>query len=140
MKKAEAIEFAQQYGWTKEDAKRAYNELDLQEATEQQILIALVSFSGPELAQRQRLQAAQKGEATKQRNKNKEIEEKYLRHLEESQNKIKELRSTFLPVINRVYKFAKGFGMRDPWIEILLETYDEFWQEQKPKPDEQEGA
>ena len=36
------------------------------------------------------------------------------------------MRSTFIPVISSIYKFANNFGLKDPWIEALLANYEEY--------------
>jgi len=54
------------YGWTKADVERAIKDAELTDT--KQINHALLSFAGRELKERQRLQAAQKSQATKSRN------------------------------------------------------------------------
>ena len=51
----------------------------------------------------------------------------------EFSNKIKEYeavrqkeRSAFVNIIARIYKFAKPFGLEDPWIEALLAQYNKY--------------
>ncbi len=129
MTKTEALEFAQQFNWTKADAERAFSQLDLTEANEQDLLMALVQFSGAELLNRQRLQAAQKAQVTRKKKEIKQIETEYLQHIEESQQKIQEMQSVFIPVIDKIYSFGKKFGLQDPWVEALLETYKQHHQE-----------
>ncbi len=68
MTKKEAVAFAKQFNWTKADAERAFSDLDLTEANEHDLLMALVQFSGAELLNRQRLQAAQKAQVTRKKN------------------------------------------------------------------------
>jgi hypothetical protein len=126
MTKDQAYQFAKQYGWTGADAERAYAELDLKSASEQDLLLALVKFAGPELGQRQRLQAAQKGLVTKKKKELEATEKELEKHLQDSQQKINEMRSLFIPIIKRFYEFGKPFGLYDAWIEAMLETYDKY--------------
>ena len=65
--KKQALEFAKQFNWTAKDAERAFAEINFKEADEQALLLALVQFAGPNLVERQRLQAAQKGQVTKKK-------------------------------------------------------------------------
>lgn len=129
MNKQQAIEFAKQFDWTEADAKRAFSDLNLTEANEQDILIALAQFSGKELLNRQRLQAAQKTQVTRKKNEIKQIEAEYQQQIEESQQKIQEIRSAFIPVIAHLYNISKQFGLQDPWIEAMLETYEQHHKE-----------
>lgn len=129
MNKQQAIEFAKQFDWTEADAKRAFSDLNLTEANEQDILIALAQFSGKELLNRQRLQAAQKTQVTRKKNEIKQIEAEYQQQIEESQQKIQEMRSAFIPVIAHLYNISKQFGLQDPWIEAMLETYEQHHKE-----------
>ncbi len=129
MTKKEAIEFAQKFKWTVADAKRAFADLDLKEAEEKDLLIKLAEFAGQELLNRQRLQAAQKAQVTIKKNKIKEIETEYLKYMEESQQKIEEMQSFFIPVIAQLYSFSQKFGLKDPWLEAMLETYDKYHQQ-----------
>ncbi|MEA5533218.1 hypothetical protein [Crocosphaera sp. XPORK-15E] len=107
MTKKQAIEFAKQFNWTGADAERAFNGLNLTEANEQDILIALAQFSGQELLNRQRLQAAQKAQVTRKKSEIKQIETEYQQQIEESQQKIQEMRSVFIPVRLSRYLGAK---------------------------------
>lgn len=129
MKKKEAIEFAKSFNWTEADAKRALAEIDLKEADEQTILLAMAKFSGSELFERQRLQAAQKAQVTKKKNYIKKIELEFVEKVEAQEKEIAEMRSLFLPVIFKLYKFGRTFGLKDPWIEALMMTYEEYKQE-----------
>jgi len=73
VKKSEAIKLLESEAWTKEDASRALEVIDFKtNPDELTIRRAISHFAGSELIKRQRLQAAQKGQATK---KNKEIEQ-----------------------------------------------------------------
>ncbi|MDV3002552.1 MAG: hypothetical protein N5P05_004207 (plasmid) [Chroococcopsis gigantea SAG 12.99] len=124
--KNEAIEFAKKYNWTIKDAERAYANISLSDATEQDLIIALLAFAGPELLERQRLQAAQKALVTKKKNYIEKIEADFVSKIEEADRKLSELNSAYLPVIAKIYNFAKPFGLSDPWIEALLETYQNY--------------
>ena len=125
MRKQDAIAFAKRFDWTVADAKRAFVDLDIKEADEQSLLLAMANFAGKELLERQRLQAAQKGQVTKKKNEIKRIELEFAQTIESHEKEIHQMRSTFIPVISSLYKFAKKFGLKDPWIEALLTTYEE---------------
>lgn len=129
MNKRDAIEFAKSFNWTEADAKRAFKEVDLKEASEQILLVAMAQFAGSELLKRQRLQAAQKTQVTKNKNHIKKIELEFIEKVEEQEKEIAEMRSLFLPVIFNFYQFGKTFGLNDPWIEALMTTYDEYQEE-----------
>lgn len=122
--KKQAIEFATKFNWTAADAERAFADLSIQEADEQALLLALVKFAGPSLAERQRLQGAQKAQVTKKVKYIKEIEIDFANKVNEYEEKLQQERSNFVNVIAGVYKFAKRFGLEDPWIEALLATYE----------------
>lgn len=124
--KKEASEFAKRYDWTAKDAERAYANVALKNATEQDLTTALLAFAGPELLERQRLQAAQKVQVTKKKNYIEKIESDFANKIEEADRQVSELRSTFLPLIAKLYSYAKPFGLKDPWIEALLVTYNNF--------------
>ncbi|OPF15954.1 hypothetical protein B1L04_26570 [Microcystis aeruginosa KW] len=137
MTKDQANQLAKQYGWTGADAERAYAALDLKNVSEQDLLLALVQFAGPELSQRQRLQAAQKGLVTKKKKELEATEKEFEQHLQESQKKINEMRSLFIPIIKRFYEFGKPFGLYDAWIEAMLETYDKYHEIKEDSQDNQ---
>ena len=124
--KKQAIELAKRFNWTAEDAKRAFADLNIQEADEQALLLALVKFAGSELAERQRLQGAQKAQVTKKLKYIKEIEIDFANKVSEYEEKIEQERSTFVKIISIFYKVAKPFGLEDPWIEALLAKYEEY--------------
>ncbi len=125
MTKTEAITFAQKFNWTAADAKRAFDGLDFKKADEQTLLLALVNFAGPLLLERQRLQAAQKTQVTKKTNYIEKIETDFANKVSEYEETLKKERSLFVGAIAGIYKFAKPFGLKDPWIETLLATYEE---------------
>lgn len=120
--KKQAIEFATKFNWTAADAERAFADLNIQEADEQALLLALVKFAGPELLKRQRLQAAQKALVTQREKYIKKIETGFANQVSEFEEKLQQERSQFVNLIARVYKFAKRFGLEDPWVEALLEV------------------
>ena len=122
----QAIEYAKQLNWTGADAQRAYEALNLKEADEQDLLLALVKFAGSELAERQRLQAAQKGQVTKKSNYIKQIELDFAAKVEQYEDTLKQERSVFVSVIAKVYRLAHPFGLKDPWIETLISQYSEY--------------
>lgn len=125
MNKTEAIEYAHKTGWTKADAKRAFEGLKfpLDEIT---VLNKMVRFAGPELLQRQYLQRAQKSQVTRKKNQLETIENNYKDMVEEYEAQLKLERSSFVGVIEFVYGIAKTFGYRDAWIDSLLRTYESY--------------
>ena len=125
MTKTEAITFAKKFNWTAADAERAFDGLDFKKADEQDLLLALVNFAGPLLLERQRLQAAQKAQVTKKTNYIKKIETDFANKVSEYEETLEKERSLFVGIIAGIYKFAKPFGLKDPWIEALLATYQE---------------
>ena len=129
MKKKDAIKFATNFNWTKADAERAFKEINLKEASQQTLLLAMAEFSGSELLKRQNLQKAQKAQVTKNRKYIKKIELEFAETVEAQEKEISEMRSTFLPVIFKLYQFGQSFGLKDHWIEALIVTYEEYQQE-----------
>ncbi|WLT37948.1 hypothetical protein NON20_20315 [Synechocystis sp. B12] len=102
MTKKEALTFAQGLGWTKADAERAYQALNvnfsdlqstldyykheygIEDVTDRDIAVlslVLADFAGEVLLDRQRKQAAQQGEVTKKKNKIKEIEQSHAQEI-----------------------------------------------------------
>jgi hypothetical protein len=124
MTKKEAIEFAKKFGWTKADAERAFADVDLKQADDNTLLLALAAFAGPTLLERQRLQSAQKSQVTQKKNYIEKIETEFSAKVSEYEETLKTERSTFVAVIARVYAIAQQFGLRDPWIDTLLEQYE----------------
>ena len=129
MKKKDAIEFAKRFCWTVKDAERAFAEVYFKEANEQTLLLAMAKFAGSELLKRQQLQAAQKTQVTRNRNYIRRIELEFTETVEAQEKEITEMRSVFLPVIFKLYKFSKPLGLKDPWIEALMTTYEEYQEE-----------
>lgn len=123
--KQQAVEFAKGHGWTETDAKRAYNDLDFKIANNDEILLSLIDFAGVELIARQRSQAGFKGAVTKKNNEIAQISQEYHDHIVETKQKLEELQSRFLPVIEKIYSFAKPLGLNDPWVEAMLKLYNE---------------
>lgn len=122
----EAIDYATQFGWTKADAQRAFADIDTQQADELTLLTAMVDFAGPTLLERQRLQGAQKGLVTRRNREIKEIEQAFSQKVKEYETQLFEQRSYFIDLISRLYGVATRFGFKDPWVEMLLEQYDEY--------------
>jgi hypothetical protein len=121
--KVSAIAYATQMGWKAVDAERAFAGLKAP-VNELICLNAMVRFAGPELASRQNLQAAQKGQVTK---KTAYIQRKELEHAEsirKFQEEVREERSQWLGLIRVIYSIASKFGWKDPMIEHILKTYD----------------
>lgn len=66
MTKKEAIALLKEQGWTKADAERALTSLDFSTNPDRLVILeAAIEFSGSELLNRQRLQAAQKGQVNR---------------------------------------------------------------------------
>jgi hypothetical protein len=123
--KQQSIEFAKQYQWTAKDAERAFVTINLKQAEERDLLIAMVDFAGQELLNRQRSQASQKGLVTKKTDYIKKVEQSHAQKIKEYDENTKKERSIFVGIIANVYKFAKAFGMKDHDIEILLAQYED---------------
>ena len=137
--KKEAIEFAIKFNWTAKDAERAFTKanIDIKEADEQMLLMSLVKFAGSELLERQRLQAAQKGQVTKKVKYIKEIEIDFADKVNEYEKTIHKERSLFISLIKTIYQFAKPLGFEDPWIEALLAKYNEYQNDQSSDQNDQ---
>ncbi len=146
MKKTEAIAFAQKLGWTKADAQRAYEELkvdfaDLQstldyykhqygidDVTERDIAVlslVLADFAGEVLLDRQRKQAAQQAIATKRKDRIREIEQNHVKEIADVQKSVKKQESILMEFIEKTYAMLKFVGVKEPWIEALIEVYEE---------------
>lgn len=121
MKKTEAENWAASRGWTKADAKRAFELANLSfPQPEDVILISLIDFAGPELKKRQGLQAAQKGQVTK---KKKEITNMAHQHQVEiagQKQKLEEERSFWRGLLATCYEAAQKIGFYDSSIEDFL--------------------
>jgi hypothetical protein len=124
--KQQAIDFAKKFKWTGKDAERAFANLDLKTTDDQALLLALVQFAGPELAERQRLQGAQKAQVTKKTKYIKEIEIEFSQKTKEYEEALHQERSGFVEIIRRFYGIASRFGLKDPWIETLLLIYKDY--------------
>ncbi|MEL6940337.1 MAG: hypothetical protein AAFO84_14205 [Cyanobacteria bacterium J06598_1] len=124
--KKEAIQYAKYFKWTGADAERAFASINLKEADELALLTAMVNFAGPNLYERQRLQGAQKGLVTKKVKYIKEIEVEFAQKVEQYEATLAQERSVFVGVVARLYGVAKRFGFSDPWVEMLVEQYDEY--------------
>ncbi|MEE3718220.1 hypothetical protein V2H45_15890 [Tumidithrix elongata RA019] len=93
MMKKEAIKLLEDEGWTKADALRALEDVVFDADPDELVIRRAVSlFAGSELMKRQRLQAAQKGQATK---KSKDIE------LKDKENKELEIKAKTLVSANK---------------------------------------
>ncbi len=122
----EAISYAKHFGWTEADAKRAFADIDLKSTDELALLTAMVSFAGPTLLDRQRLQGAQRGLVTKKENYIKQIELEFSEKINNYEEQLSAQRSLFVTAIAKIYSVASGFGFKDSWVEMLLEQYDEY--------------
>ena len=121
-----AVQYAQHFGWTQADAKRAFVDIDLKDADELALLTAMVNFAGPTLYERQRLQGAQKGLVTKKENYIKQIELEFSEKVSDYEEQLSAERSLFVTTIAKVYGVANRLGFKDSWVEMLLEQYDEY--------------
>ena len=121
---------AKKYGWTIADTDRAYKAANItfvqNTPSEQELLLALVQFAGPELKARQSAQAAQRGLATKRHNYIQELKISYSQDVKKLEQKIDKQKSLFVNAIDWLYKRFRAFGLRDQWIETLLETYNHY--------------
>lgn len=127
---------AQEHGWTIADAERAYQAANItfgqETPSHQEIILALVNFAGPELKRRQGLQAAQKGLVTKRNNYIQELESNYSQTIEEIKKEAYRETSALVGAIGLLYKFARPLGLRDPWIETMLDTYNKYQSDDLP--------
>ena len=126
MTQQDAIQYAKHFGWTGADAKRAFADIDLQNADELALLTAMVNFAGPTLYERQRLQGAQKGLVTKKEKYIKRIEQDFAERVSDYEEQLASERSIFVSMIARIYGVANRFGFTDPWVETLLEQYNDY--------------
>lgn len=130
MNKKQAIAIAKEFGWTIADAERAYQAANItfgeDTPSSQEAILALVNFAGPELKRRQGLQAAQKGLVTKRNNYIQELESNYSQTIEEIKKEAYRETSALVSAIGLLYKFAKPLGLKDPWIETMLVTYNKY--------------
>lgn len=97
----------------------------------------LCAYAGPELKVRQRLQAAQKAQVTKKTNYIEQIELAHADAIEGYETQLKAERSQFVSVIGAVYKFAQKFGLKDLWVETLLDQYDDYYNVTDVQPSEE---
>ncbi|AGF52206.1 slr0294 [Synechocystis sp. PCC 6803] len=147
MTKKEALTFAQGLGWTKADAERAYQALNvnfsdlqstldyykheygIEDVTDRDIAVlslVLADFAGEVLLDRQRKQAAQQGEVTKKKNKIKEIEQSHAQEIADFKKSFHEQHSALMELLIKVYSTAKRFGLKpEPWIEAMIDAYEE---------------
>lgn len=123
MLKKEYIEFARAFGWTAKDAERAYNQATIRSTppiTEVEILRTLATFAGRELTERQRLQAAQKGQVTRNRKALNNLEEKIIEVTDTYDKKLKEERELWRDLLEKVYEKLRKYGVKLDFIENLL--------------------
>jgi hypothetical protein len=121
--KASAIDYAASMGWTKADAKLAFEGLVLP-IDEFALLNIMVRFAGPVMVKRQNLQRAQKGQVTQKKAYIQRIELDHAENIRKFQEEVKEERSRWLGLIRIMYGIASKLGMKDPMIEHILNTYD----------------
>jgi hypothetical protein len=127
--KATVIEYAADLGWTKADAKLACENLPLP-IDELSLLNILVRFAGPVMLNRQRLQAAQKGQVTVKSKKMEEISKNFEEMVADYETQMYTDRSQFVSLIDLLYGFAQKFGYHDDWIDTLIKTYKQHQQSQ----------
>lgn len=124
MRKYQAIDYATSMGWTKADAGRAFEGVDFP-AEEITILNKMVQFAGPELVKRQYLQRAQRTQVTINKNRLTELEEEHKEMIVHYQTKLDSERTIFVSLIRITYNIARLVGYREPWIEALLDAYNQ---------------
>ncbi len=122
MTKKDFIDFAHSFGWTKKDAERALAVVTDPQTlkTELDMLRALARFAGGELADRQRLQAAQKGQATRNRNAREQLEVKVIATTRTYETKLEEERSHWRDIVEKIYRRLRKLGVQLDFIEELL--------------------
>jgi hypothetical protein len=128
--KNQFTEFAKELGWTEADAKRAYEESDMNfklvaQDDKSTLVLALAKFAGENLYKRQCEQAAQKGLVTKRNKEIKQIKLEYSTKIQQIEDALTTERSLLVTIIDRLYKFGRRFGLKDPWIEAFLTLYQE---------------
>ncbi|PSB19734.1 hypothetical protein C7B65_10605 [Phormidesmis priestleyi ULC007] len=133
--KKRAIDFAVKLGWTREDAKRAYESIGVNldlvaDDDEFTLALTLADYAGEVLSERQRKQAAQKAQVTKKTNEIEKIKITHAKKVEQYEEDLNLQRSQFVGIISRVYKIAQKIGLRDAWIEALLTSYNEYLQDE----------
>lgn len=114
---------ATQFKWTKADAERAFESLAFP-ADETTLINAMLNFAGPEMKKRQNLQGAQRSQVTKKVAYIKQIQLKHAADIQQFQEDLKQERSQWLGFIRILYGMASKVGIKDPFIEHILETYD----------------
>ncbi|QUS59392.1 hypothetical protein IQE94_10450 [Synechocystis sp. PCC 7339] len=147
MNKTEAIEFAAKLGWTKADAKRAYQELNvdfsdlqstleyykheysIEDVTDKDIAIVslvLADFAGEVLLDRQRKQAAQKAEVTKRKKEIQEIQESHVEEISSLKQEVQDKESLLMKFIIKLYGIARNLGWKsEPWVEAMISAYED---------------
>lgn len=121
MKKTEAENWAASRGWTKADAKRAFELANLSfPQPEDVILMSLIDFAGPELKKRQGLQAAQKGQVTKKKKEIVTMAHQHQDEIAEQEQKLEAERSVWRKLLTTCYEAAKRVGFYDASIEDFI--------------------
>jgi hypothetical protein len=132
--KYSAIEYAASMGWTKADARLAFEALPLP-IDEIALLNIMVRFAGPVMLERQYAQRAQRGLATRREGEIEKLSNSFSVMVTDYEEQIQNDRSAFVPIVESLYKIAKPFGYRSAWIEALIATYRQYLdQNQPPKP------
>jgi hypothetical protein len=121
--KASVISYAANCGWSKADAKQAFDKIKLP-IDELSLLNIMARFAGPVLLKRQYLQRAQKGQVSQKLTYIQKIELKHAEDIQSFKDEVKQERSQWLGLIRVMYGIASKFGMNDPMIEHILNTYD----------------
>ncbi|AIE74095.1 MULTISPECIES: hypothetical protein [unclassified Synechocystis] len=147
MNKNEAIEFATKLGWTKADAKRAYQELNvdfsnlqstleyyrheygIEDITDKDIAIislVLADFAGEVLLDRQRKQAVQKAEVTKRKKEIQEIQQNHVEEISNLKEEVKAQEGLLMEFIVKLYGIARNIGLKpEPWVEAMISAYED---------------
>jgi len=122
MNKREYINYAHALGWTKADAERAFNLVAEQGGlnSELEVLKTLVRFAGRELAERQRLQASQKAQATRNRNEKTKLEEEIIDVTKGFETRLDAERGYWRGILDKINRKLKVMGISLTWIEDLL--------------------
>jgi hypothetical protein len=131
--KATVIDYAVNLGWTKADAKLACENLPLP-IDELALLNIMVRFAGPVMLNRQRLQAAQKGQVTVKSKKIEELSKNFEEMVADYETQMYADRSQFVSLVDLLYGFAQRFGYHDDWIDTLIKTYKQHQQNQPSAP------
>ncbi|QUY40423.1 hypothetical protein [Acaryochloris marina] len=122
MTQAEFIKFAQSLGWTAADAKRAFKNVSIRPTDDLSAALALASYAGPELLQRQYDRRGAKTQVTKIDNSYKNLKKDFDDH----KNKVQQLIDFLMCKLGPLYRWAIPNGwQKDSDLEKEINDYEE---------------